>query len=138
MKLPKFIPTEREVESVAVPRVLICSLGNQFEGQAMLDGEVYSSFYRGVKRITVDTVSETDRAIGEGFDVVHLFCRTRATGNIEDQDNAEIPGAQLIKICSEASVKLLWIASENPPENLVAAFKGAGRQLTLDSKPRDN
>ena len=48
-----------------------------------------------------------------------------------DAAGTTISGTELIEKCCDAGLKLLWIASENPPDGYIKNFRARGKKLNL-------
>jgi hypothetical protein len=76
-------------------------------------------------------VAEIRHAIGQRYDIVHLFCDVNAEGAMLDGSGARITGGELLQTCVEQSVKLLWIASDNLVPAYEAGFSPKGLKLNV-------
>lgn len=112
------VPDTR-VEMVSGTKVLICSLGaGTAEGFEVADAKVYSTYYHHVDVAVGQGVEDFLRAVGEnGYDVIHLFCELDEDGELIRGQGARLGADDLFEVCRGADVKLLLIASDNPPEN---------------------
>jgi hypothetical protein len=63
--------------------------------------------------------------------MVHLLCDVTEKGTIADSNGVEITGTELIQHCCDQNVKLLWLASDNPPERYIKGFRARGKRLNL-------
>lgn len=118
-------------EAVVGAKVLVCSLGTDFGDAVELDGRVYERFYTFTSSRVLSSITELNEIIERHYDVVHLFCRVRPDGTIEDYRGDRITGTDLIKSCRRANVKLLWIANDNNPDGYLNGFRGPTKQLNL-------
>jgi len=59
------------------------------------------------------------------------MCDVPENGTITDTSGHEITGTELIRRCCDQSVKLLWAASDNPPERYINGFGARGKRLNL-------
>lgn len=114
-------------------KVLVCGLGNRrFEELVSNDGAIYGRFYRSTTKALFPTILDFTEAIRrQQYDIIHLFCHVPPTGIITDNDGNTLAGTELIQECSDDSVKLLWIASDNPPEGYIKNFGARGKRLNL-------
>ena len=118
-------------EDVVSSKVLVCGLDPKFAELLNADRNSYSQFYPNPTATTFTGVQELSAAIGKGYDIVHLFCDASPEGKITDNSGGIITGTNLIQMCCDSDVKLLWVASENKPDAYVKGFKAAGKPLNL-------
>lgn len=118
-------------DEVVGSKVLVCSLGHQFEELVGRDGAIYRHFYHSTTNFLFSSVQELTEALGRQYDIVHLFCDVPATGIIADNAGNTIAGTELIQRCCDANVKLLWIASNNQPEGYIKNFGARGKRINL-------
>lgn len=111
-------------------RVLVCTLGDSFRTMRDSDAAAYRRWYKCVDIAAFDTVSELLAATRLGNDIIHLSASLGPGGWLSASD-ARVLGTDLIAKCSEQQVKLLWIASENKPDDYVSGFRAAGKRLNL-------
>jgi len=116
---------------VAESKVLVCSIESQLEQLLESDRDVYSKYYRSVDSAAFRGINELLTALETGYDIVHLFVHVSPGGLLAGGNDISLLGTDLIRICSERNVKLLWIASENNPDDYVKGFKVAGNHLNL-------
>jgi len=122
---------KRAQDEVLGTKILVASLNGKFAEWARADAGCYSRFYSAPAEGTFEQVEELLKAIGKGYDVVHLFCDVTSDGAITDTRGQQIPATRVLQACSESDVKLLWVASENKPEGYVKGFKPTGNPLNL-------
>ena len=122
---------KRSHEEVVGSKVLVCSLDPQFAELLHVDGNSYRQFYPAPTVTTFNGIHELSGAIGKGYDIVHLFCDASPEGIITDSGGPNTTGTDLIKMCCESGVKLLWVASENKPDAYIKGFKASGEPLNL-------
>jgi hypothetical protein len=60
-----------------------------------------------------------------------LICDVTENGTTVDSSGHEITGSELIQRCCDQNVKLLWLASDNPPERYIKGFGARGKRLDL-------
>jgi hypothetical protein len=118
-------------DEVVGSKVLVCSLDPKFAELLDADSRLYGRFYAALRKATFAGIQELSAALGEGYDIVHLFCDASAEGIITDSSGATISGTSLIQKCCDSGVKLLWIASENKPDAYIEGFKAGGKPLNL-------
>ena len=112
-------------------KVLVCSLDPNFADLLNADSNSYSQFYPTPTATTFNSIQELSGTIRKGYDIVHLLCAASPEGIVTDSGGATISGTNLIQVCCDADVKLLWIASENKPETYIKGFKAGGKRLNL-------
>jgi hypothetical protein len=118
-------------DEVVGSKVLLCGLDPKFAEWLKIDSDSYGQFYPAPTAITSTSIQELTRAISKGYDIVHLFCDASPEGLITDSSGAQISGTDLIQVCCESSVKLLWIASENNPDAYIKGFKAGGKPVNV-------
>jgi hypothetical protein len=118
-------------DEVVGSRVLVCALGNKFEGLVGNDGEIYKKFYQSTTKAQFLRLPDLIEAIERRYDIVHLFCDVPSSGVITDDDGNIMPGTELIQRCHDANVKLLWIASDNQPDGYIKNFGARGKRISL-------
>jgi hypothetical protein len=107
-------------------KVLVCSIDPELGELLESDSAVCSRHYRRVDTGLLSGIAELLRAIEGGYDIVHLFVRLSPT----DPETPLLP-SELIQKCCDGNVKLLWIASENNPDDYIKGFRVAGKSLNL-------
>jgi hypothetical protein len=118
-------------ETVKGVRVLVCSIDPQAQELFEADYAVYLSHYRTVESRLVSNVAELLDALSKGYDIVHLFCGLSGGGQLADPDGNTLVGTELIGICCQNDVKLLWMANENKADGYIKGFRAAARRLNL-------
>jgi hypothetical protein len=113
-------------DEVIGSKVLVCSLGPQFADWLKGDTQVYKRFYPATTSKTFSSMQALTAALAQKYDVVHLLCDVSPEGAI-----AGVSGTELIKKCSEANVKLLWIASNNPSDAYIKGFNARGQKINV-------
>ena len=112
-------------------KVLVCALDNRFDEVLKGDSEVYGQYYRATTTILLPSIQALLERLEQKYDIVHLICDVSANGAITDASGQEITGTELIQRCCDQDVKLLWSASDNPPERYITGFKARGKRLNL-------
>jgi hypothetical protein len=110
-------------EEVAGTKVLVCQLGNKFDDELKSDLRVYKRFYRAASSATLTTVAELRAALGQKYDVLHLFCDVAADGAIADSSGGRMAGSDLLKAAADSGIKLFWIGNDNLQPAYDAGFK---------------
>ncbi len=118
-------------EEVTGSKVLVCHLGAGFEDEMKSDLRVYKRFYTNTSTGTYATVADLRAAVGQKYDVVHLFCAVGADGTISDTHGGRMTGADLLKAATDADVKLLWVGNDNLQESYDAGFKAKGLKINV-------
>jgi len=118
-------------DEVRGAKVLVCALDNRFEDLLKGDAEVYGRYYRATTTTVFPGIQALLRNLEQKYDIVHLICDVSADGAIADASGEEITGTQLIQNCCDQNVKLLWTASDNPPERYIKGFGARGKRLNL-------
>lgn len=114
-------------------KVLVCSIGNHFEPLVTSDGAIYAQFYSGtIKAIFATTSDLTAAIIRQRYDIVHLCCDISKSGVLQDgAGNVTTTGTELIQICCDAGVKLLWMASDNHADCYINGFQARRKRINL-------
>jgi hypothetical protein len=123
--------SKRSRDEVLGSKVLVCSLDPKFAEMLSTDAASYGRFYPTPTATTFASIEALLGAIGQGYDIVQLFCDVSPEGVMSDGSGAKITGTALIEKCCDSDVKLLWVASENKPEAYIKGFKAAGKPLNL-------
>jgi hypothetical protein len=118
-------------DEVIGAKVLVCALETRFVDLLKEDSEVYRQYYPATATAIFPTIQALTGGIGQGYDIVHVLCDLTASGTIMDANSGEITGTELIQKCCDQNVKLLWIASDNPPERYIKGFGARGKRLNL-------
>jgi hypothetical protein len=118
-------------DEVIGSKVLVCSLDPKFAELLKVDSNSYGQFYPSPAVISCAGIQELSGAIRKGYDIVHLFCDASPEGVVTDRMGATVTGADLIQMCCDSGVKLLWLASENKPDAYIRGFKSEGKRLNL-------
>jgi hypothetical protein len=122
---------KREQDEVFGTKILVACLGRKFAESASADARSYSRFYATPAEKIVEDTETLFRAVGAGYDVIHLFCDVAADGTISDDSGHKTPASLLIKMCSDSDVKLLWVASANNSDGYIKGFKPSGKPLNM-------
>jgi len=112
-------------------KVLVCGLNPKFDENLRQDFDVYSQFYPGTKTAALLNVAGLSTAVRQGYDIVHIFADVSQDGFIGGADGSTLSGTSLIQNCCDSGVKLLWVASSNPPGAYVNGFKPGGNRINL-------
>lgn len=112
-------------------KVLVCSLDPSLHEQANEDSATYSRYYRHVDSACLSSVQDLLEAIAKGYDIVHVLSGLSSGGFLRDASGANLLGTDLITECCERGVKLLWIASDNNPDDYIKGFQARGKPLNL-------
>ena len=118
-------------DEVLGTKVLVCALGARFEDLRKGDSEVYLRYYSATTTATLPSIQALRGRLEEGYDIIHMLCDVGASGTIVDANGEEITGTELIQRCCDQNVKLLWAASDNPPERYIRGFGARGKRLNL-------
>jgi hypothetical protein len=113
------------------PKVLVCALDSRFDELLKSDSEVYGQYYRATTTAVFPSVRALLGHFEQKYDIVHLLCDVTANGTITDASGEEITGTEIIQRCCDQNVKLLWSASDNPPERYIKGFGARGKRLNL-------
>jgi hypothetical protein len=97
---------------------------------AEADAATYKRWYKHVDIANVDTSTELMALVEGGSDIIHLTATVASGGWLTGGDHPA-QGTDLISKCGEYQVKLLWIASENSPEQYISGFRASGKRLNL-------
>ena len=111
-------------------RVLVCAVDSRFDDLLKTDSEVYGQYYRATTSAVLPSIQALLGRLEQKFDIVHLIADVTEAGTIRDASGQEITGYELIPRCYDHDVKLLWVASDNPPERYVKGF-ACGKSLNL-------
>jgi len=126
--LDLFRKTKDEVHGA---KVLVCAVDSRFDDLLKTDSEVYGQYYRATSSPVLPSIQALLGRLEEKFDIVHLIADVTEAGTIRDAGGQEIMGTELIQRCCDHDVKLLWAASDNPPERYINGFGARGKRLNL-------
>jgi hypothetical protein len=112
-------------------KVLVCALHNRFDDLLKGDSEIYRRYYRATTTAVLPSIQALLGRLEQKYDIVHLICDVTENGTITDTGGDEITGTELIQRCCDQNVKLLWSASDNPPERYIKGFGARGKRLNL-------
>jgi hypothetical protein len=118
-------------DEVVGTKVLVCSLGPNFDELRKNDERIYKRFYPATTSVAAPTVAELKQAVGQRYDIVHVCCEVDAQGSIADGSGARMTGAELLEACVASEAKVLWIASDNFADPYNAGFKPKGLKLNV-------
>jgi len=122
---------KRAQDEVLGTKVLVAALDRKFAELVSADRRCYSQFYPNPAESIFEDAAGLLKAIGDGHDVVHLFCDVTQDGSIIDSRGHKTPGTLLTQACAISDVKLLWVDSENKPDVYIKGFKPSGNPLNL-------
>ena len=109
----------------------MCSFDTKFSELIKSDSEVYSSCYPSTTASEFSGIPHLKAALAQQPDIAHLFCDVSLDGVITDARGNTITGTELIELCCDSDVKLLWIASANKPEGYIKGFNPRGKRINL-------
>lgn len=112
-------------------RVLVCAIDGRFDDLLKEDSEIYGRYYRATTIALLPSIQSLLGCLEQKFDIVHLIADVTEAGTIRDASGREITGTELIQRCCDHEVKLLWAASDNPPERYIKGFGARGKHLNL-------
>jgi hypothetical protein len=118
-------------EEITGTKVLVAQLTPKFDEHLKSDLRVYKRFYPSAANATFTTVAELRNAIGQKYDVLHLFGEVGRDGAITDGSGGRITGADLLKAAVDSGAKLLWIGNDNAQEAYDAGFTAKGLKINL-------
>ena len=118
-------------EVVNGAKVLVCALDNRFDDLLKEDSEIYGQYYRATTTALLPSIQALLGRLEQRYDIVHLICDVSESGTIRDTNGHEVTGTELIQFCCDQNVKLLWSASDNPPERYIKGFGARGKRLNL-------
>ena len=118
-------------DEVQGTRVLVCAIDNRFDDLLKQDSEIYGRYYRATTTALLPTIQALLGRLEQTFDIVHLIADVTESGTIRDASGHEITGTELIQRCCDHDVKLLWAASDNPPDRYINGFGARGKRLNL-------
>jgi hypothetical protein len=109
-------------------------LDARFDDLLNQDYAVYRQHYPASSKAIFPSIQALSGGIKHGYDVVHLLCDVTDGGTIVDCNGEKMTGADLIQTCCDQDVKLLWIASDNPPERYIEGFGARDINLVMTLK----
>jgi len=112
-------------------KVLVCAIDSRFDDLLKEDSETYGHYYRATTTEVLPSIQALLGRLDQKFDIVHLIAEVTEAGTIRDASGHEITGTELIQRCCDHDVKLLWAASDNPPERYIKGFGARGKRLNL-------
>src|SRR5215469_6868178 len=112
-------------------KVLVCAVDSRFDDLLKEDSEIYGRYYRATTTAVLPSIQALLGRLEQKFDIVHLIADVTEAGTIRDASGHEITGTELIQRCCDHEVKLLWAASDNPPERYIKGFGARGKHLNL-------
>ena len=115
-------------EEVVGTKVLVAALDARFNDAMNSDSNQYRRVYPATTANKFAGLEELKKAIAQRYDIVHLYGDVTPDGKI---GGTEINGEQLVDLCCQANVKLLWIASDNKSENYAKGFPAKGKKINL-------
>ena len=118
-------------DEVQGTRVLVCAIDNRFDDLLKQDSEIYGRYYRATTTALLPTIQALLGRLEQTSDIVHLIADVTESGTIRDASGHEITGTELIQRCCDHDVKLLWAASDNPPDRYINGFGARGKRLNL-------
>jgi hypothetical protein len=118
-------------DEVQGTRVLVRAIDNRFDDLLKQDSEIYGRYYRATTTALLPTIQALLGGLEQTFDIVHLIADVTESGTIRDASGHEITGTELIQRCCDHDVKLLWAASDNPPDRYINGFGARGKRLNL-------
>jgi hypothetical protein len=121
----------RNRDEVKGAKILVCSLDNRFDDLLKEDSETYLQYYPSTTTIVLPSIQALLGHLEQKYDIVHLICDVTENGTVTDTSGHEITGTALIQRCCDQNVKLLWSASDNPPERYIKGFGARGKRLNL-------
>ena len=118
-------------DEVVGSKVLVCQLGTKFDEHLKSDLRVYKRYYPAASSATFTSIAELRGAVGQKYDVLHLFCDVGQDGAIADAAGHCITGTELLKLALDSGVKLLWIGNDNLAEAYEAGFPTKGLKINV-------
>ena len=118
----------RRTEDVHFTRVLVCSLGPEFESDLVSDFDTYKRHFESVALSRFKTPEELIDSLSNKYDIVHVLSVVSPSGYLGE---SEINGTELIEKAASWGSKLLWLANSNDPQGYIKGFKPNGNKLNL-------
>jgi hypothetical protein len=118
-------------DEVQGTRVLVCAIDNRFDDLLKQDSEIYGRYYRATTTALLPAIQALLGRLEQTSDIVHLIADVTESGTIRDASGHQITGTELIQRCCDHDVKLLWAASDNPPDRYINGFGARGKRLNL-------
>jgi hypothetical protein len=118
-------------DEVVGAKVLVCALGAKFDDLRRSDEKVYKRFYPATTSVSANALADIRQALGQRYDIVHLFCDVDAQGAIADASGVRMTGRELLQASVDNGVKVLWLASDNFAEPYNAGFQSKGFKLNV-------
>lgn len=112
-------------------KVLVCAIDSRFDDLLKEDSGAYGRYYRATTAEVLPSIQALLGRLEQKFNIVHLIAEVTEAGTIRDASAHEITGTELIQRCCDHDVKLLWVASDNPPERYIKGFGARGKSLNL-------
>jgi hypothetical protein len=118
-------------DEVRGAKALVCAVDSRFDDFLKADSEVYGHYYSATTAAVLPSIEALLGRLEQKYDIVHLLADVTETGTIRDASGDQITGTELIQRCCDHDVKLLWAASDNPPERYINGFVARGKRLNL-------
>jgi len=115
-------------DEVQGTRVLVCAIDNRFDDLLKQDSEIYGRYYRATTTALLPTIQALLGRLEQTSDIVHLIADVTESGTIRDASGHQITGTELIQRCCDHDVKLLWAATDNPPDRYMNGFGARGKR----------
>jgi hypothetical protein len=116
-------------DDVSGTKVLVSAIGSDFNHLLERDRAPYKQFYPSTTSCTFFRSPDLVDALKQRYDIVHVFTKVHPTGALGD-DSANTTGSDLIRACRLTDVKVLWVASENEPQDYITGFQTRERAST--------
>ena len=131
MRLKDLFTRNAQMPEIHNTRVLVCSVGAEFDELLNADANSYSRFYPSTTVKVCSSIKELVATIRQGYDIVHLFSDVLPSGIIIDANGDSLTGTSLIHTCCGSDVKLLWVANDNNPDGYLLGFNASGQKINL-------
>jgi hypothetical protein len=118
-------------DEVVGSKALVCQLGTKFDEHLKSDLRVYKRYYPAAASATFSSIADLRGAVGQKYDILHLFCDVGQDGAIADAAGDRIAGTELLKLALDSGVKLLWIGNDNLAEAYEAGFPTKGLKINV-------